>query len=409
MGEDVVIRVERLWKRYGLGLRPRLRALWRSRRSPQDDGPWALREVCFELRRGEILGVIGRNGAGKSTLLKVLAGVTPPTRGRVEVRGRVFPMIELNAGVHPDLTGRENARFLGAMVGLTRGQVRTRMAAIEAFCELGEWFDRPVRAYSSGMLARLGFAVAVNVDAEVLLIDEVLAVGDVAFQSKSLDRIEELHRSGATIVYASHSVRQVERLCDQALLLEQGQAIAAGEVNAVANRYYAQANRRILEYRGVDGQAHRALPTRLGSSIIEVLDIRLLDGDGNETSTFHTGSAMTIEVEYQANVPVRNVMVLFRITTADSLLLSGFTSELDSPRLDLEGRGSLRCAVKDLPLLSGVYLLDLRFRKVWGTYVGGGSAMKAFNVIVPQSIRRSTDYGIVRLEVEWSAEGRCGA
>ena len=181
MSEDVVIRIEGMWKRYGLPIVPALRRGWRALRGrgPGNEDAWVLRDVNLEVRRGETLGIIGRNGAGKSTMLKVLAGVTPPTRGRVEVRGRIFPMIELNAGVHPELTGRENVHLLGAVMGLGRREVRAKLPAIENFCELGEWFDKPVRMYSSGMLARLGFAVAINVDSDIIMVDEVFAVGDL--------------------------------------------------------------------------------------------------------------------------------------------------------------------------------------------------------------------------------------
>jgi len=248
MSNDVVVRVDGLWKRYGLPLKPALRRLANRLRAPmtathasRDGDLWALRDVSFEIHRGQTLGVIGYNGAGKSTLLKVLAGVSPPTRGSVEVQGRIFPMIELNAGVHPELTGRENTYLLAAIMGLSRREIEVKMPEIEEFTELGDWFDRPVRMYSSGMLVRLGFSVAINVDADILLVDEVLAVGDITFQRKCFDKIEQMQNSGNTIVFVSHAIRQVERLCDKVLVLDEGRQIAFGDtVDTVSQRVQSQ-------------------------------------------------------------------------------------------------------------------------------------------------------------------------
>ena len=190
MSDAVMIRIEGLWKRYGLPLPEIVRRGWNlltnKNESSADlgDGPWALKDINLEIQKGETIGIVGRNGAGKSTLLKVLAGVTTPTRGRVEIRGRLFPMIELNAGLNMELTGRENVSLLGAVMGLSRRGIESKLPDIEEFTELGDWFDRPVRMYSSGMLARLGFGVAVNIESEVILIDETFAVGDLKFQKQ---------------------------------------------------------------------------------------------------------------------------------------------------------------------------------------------------------------------------------
>ena len=199
MSGDLAIKIEGLWKRYGFPLPEFIdTALSIVRRGSGEDGdrrPWALKDLNLEVRKGETIGIVGRNGAGKSTLLKVLAGVTEPTRGRVEIHGRIFPMIELNAGLHLELTGRENVRLLAAVMGLSRREIDERLPDIEEFTELGDWFDRPVRMYSSGMLGRLGFGVAVNIRSDVVLIDETFAVGDLRFQNKSLSRIKEMRET----------------------------------------------------------------------------------------------------------------------------------------------------------------------------------------------------------------------
>jgi len=235
MADSASIRVEGLWKHYGLSARPGIGQLARAvvgKVSPQvgdeASGLWALRNLSFEVKRGETVGIIGRNGAGKSTLLKVLAGVSPPSRGRVEVHGRVFPMIELNAGVHPELTGRENTYLLGAIMGMPRRRMASLLPAIEEFVELGEWFDRPVRTYSSGMVARLGFGVATRIESDILLIDETFAVGDLKFQNKSLARIKELRESGATVILVTHSLDMLQFVAQRGIVLDEGAIVAQG-------------------------------------------------------------------------------------------------------------------------------------------------------------------------------------
>lgn len=242
MSEPYILEVDQVWKRYGLPLGPALRKAWGRLRgrplSDEDLGPWALRDVSVRVRPGEALGIVGRNGAGKSTLLKLLAGVTPPSRGSVRVRGRMFPMIELNAGIHPELTGRENAYLLGAIFGLTRRQVRAKIEEIHAFSELETWFDQPIRIYSSGMLARLGFSVAVNIENDVLLVDEVLATGDAGFQKKCMDRIlKMIAQNGTTLVFVSHSPDEIERLCSKSILIEHGRVIYEGAPKALLEVY----------------------------------------------------------------------------------------------------------------------------------------------------------------------------
>jgi ABC-type polysaccharide/polyol phosphate transport system ATPase subunit len=227
MTDNIAIRVENLTKAYGLPFEFSWKALGSGFQRHRDEflsrRHLALKDVSFNVRQGELLGVIGRNGAGKSTLLRVLAGVTPPTRGSVKIKGSVFPMIELNAGMSERLTGRQNVSLLGAIMGLSDRYMKQRMDDIEAFCDLGEWFDKPVWQYSSGMPGRLGFAVAVYSDAEVLLIDEVLAVGDLAFRNRCTEKMTELRDSGRTIVLVSHNMGAIAGMCTRTLMLDLGE------------------------------------------------------------------------------------------------------------------------------------------------------------------------------------------
>ena len=410
MDKDVIIRVDGLWKRYGLPL-PRFyykgKKWLRSLRntvvdSPQsDDGPWALHDVSFEIKRGESIGIIGRNGAGKTTLLKVLAGVTPPTRGTVDLYGRIFPMIELNAGIHSDLTGRENVYLLGAIMGLHRREIAAKMPEIEDFCELGEWFEQPVRKYSSGMLARLGFAIAMYVDADVLLIDEVLAVGDITFQRKSLDRMERLQESGKTIIFVSHSLRQVERLCNKTILLEKGDQIAFGNTMDVISKYYESANITVMEQYLSSGEKVRLLQDKIGNAVIDITKIRLLDKNGKEQTTFYTGDPLTFEVEYYAHELIAEPIISLAISTIDLLYITGFTNEGVDFQIPLHGHGKFYCTIPSLTLLHGIYVIQSKIKHPNGAILGGGNSLAVFSVIVPAERRLSSDYGIVTMDTYW--------
>ena len=394
MPDDTIIRVDALWKRYGLRM-PRWVNALRGRR--EDDGPWALRDVGFEVARGETVGVIGRNGAGKSTLLKVLAGVTPPTRGRVEVRGSVFPMIELNAGVHPELTGRENVKLLGAIMGLAGREVRALLPAIEDFCDIGEWFDRPVRMYSSGMLARLGLAVALNVEAEILLVDEVLAVGDMNFRRKCVDRIARLQKSDVTLLWVTHSVREAERMCDRGMLLEVGRLKREAAMGEVGAEYLADVMDE--EWRRLHAEAAPHVFHDTGHVRIERID--LLDDSGEPAESFETGRPVTIRMAYSLAEPVPDLAFHFGFVTSDLLRLTTFNS-LDEPfPLGEAARGVVECRLPSLPLLPGVYGLFVGVTRATMESFFKGENLKRLWVRDPglQASRRNT--GLVALEAEW--------
>jgi ABC-type polysaccharide/polyol phosphate transport system ATPase subunit len=239
--DEVVIAARDLGKMYMLYNRPQDRLkqalFWRLGRSFGRPF-WALKEVSFEVRRGETFGIIGRNGSGKSTLLQLLAGILQPTHGTLAVRGRVAALLELGSGFNPDYTGRENVFLNASVLGLARDRIEARFDAIAAFADIGEFIDQPVKLYSSGMFVRLAFAVATSVDADVLLIDEALAVGDVFFRQKCYRRLEDLREQGASIVLVSHAMTDVEQFCRRALLLQRGQIVFAGNANEAVKRYY---------------------------------------------------------------------------------------------------------------------------------------------------------------------------
>ena len=252
---NVVIHVEELGKQYRIGQRQKNRTLRdalvdrvaaSSRRLLRNGGEdaannsiWALRDVSFEVKQGEVLGVIGRNGVGKSTLLKILSRITKPTTGCVRIRGRVGSLLEVGTGFHPELTGRENIYLNGAILGMKRAEIERKFDEIVAFAEVERFLDTPVKRYSSGMYVRLAFAVAAHLEPEILIVDEVLAVGDAAFQRKCLGKMSDVASGGRTVLFVSHNMNAVQRLCSQAVLLEQGQLVAAGQTEDVVNLYLA--------------------------------------------------------------------------------------------------------------------------------------------------------------------------
>lgn len=331
---EIAIRIEGLWKRYGLPLpqlfKKTLKYLKKGSDSYQEDrgrGPWALRDINLEVRRGDTVGIVGRNGAGKSTLLKILAGVTAPTAGRVEIEGRIFPMIELNAGLHTELTGRENVRLLGAVMGLSRKEIEARLPEVEDFCELGEWFDRPVRMYSSGMLGRLGFGVAVNVESDVILIDETFAVGDLKFQNKSLARVRQMRESGATILLVSHSLETLQFVAQRGILLEEGKLIASGTALEAINTYET------LVFRSEQKRLEHRVRNRISTEEVNIYGARVYGPNMQTTTEVHSGSPFGIEVHLRLNRKVDRPMFSLGILNAAGIQCKWNISEEDGLKI----------------------------------------------------------------------------
>jgi len=409
MTDDVVIKVDGLWKRYGLPLVPAVRSLVNrlekeNRAVSKDGGPWALRDVSFEVKRGETLGIIGRNGAGKSTLLKILAGVTPPTRGHREVRGRVFPMIELNAGIHPELTGRENVRLLGAIMGLSRQEVERHMPEIEEFTELGEWFDRPVRKYSSGMLARLGFGVAMNVEADILLIDEVLAVGDMNFQRKCIERIGKMQSSSITVLLVTHAVRQAERVCQKGLLFDEGQIICNADMRKVASQYYRNTIRQ--EFKRLGQQTKPVVFVDTGKISFDAVEIR--DASGKVSNTVETGKAMSICIRYTLQEHIKDLVFHLGFVTSDMLRITVFNS-LDEPfPLGKDLHGIVECHIEKLPLMPGGYGLFFSVTRKNNISLFKGENLLIFSVADHEFNYIRKNMELVAFDVKWKFQKNRG-
>jgi len=320
--------------------------LLRSNSRPAD--VWALRDVSFAVEPGSALALIGRNGSGKSTLLRVVAGIIKPTQGRVEVGGRIGTLLELGAGFHPDFTGRENVYLNGSILGLRRKYIRERFDEIVAFAELEDFIDVPVRTYSSGMFMRLGFAVASHLDADVLLLDEVFAVGDGAFQRKCLDRILEFKRSGGTIVFVSHDASAVERLCERAILLREGRVAFDGATHEALTEYQTL----LADER--DPAERAGGLTEWGSGEARIRGARICGADGEEREHFDAGEAFSLRLTLAAEGAVPPPRLSYELRDESDRLLAGGgleTAEVSWP--ESAGEVAVRFDVPVLPLAHG--------------------------------------------------------
>ena len=326
-------------------------------KSNEDSAVWALKDINLEVHQGETLGIIGPNGAGKSTLLKILAGVTPATRGDVQIRGRVFPMIELNAGLHPELTGRENGYLLGAIMGLSRNEARRKMPQIEEFCELGEWFDRPVRQYSSGMLARLGFGVALNVESDIILIDETFSVGDLKFQNKSLARVRKMRESGVTVLLVTHSLDTVQFVAQRGILLDKGRIVNSGTALEALNAYES------LVFRLEQQRLGPPLRHRISSGQITLCRARVY-GHGRELlDEVQAGAPFGIEVEFHLHRELHHPVFSIGIVNASGILCIWNVSQEDGLiRSDVSGICRVSAWYPENSLMNGAYEVHFAIR-----------------------------------------------
>jgi lipopolysaccharide transport system ATP-binding protein len=379
------VRVDGLSKRYRIGRGPQredallhsvgralaspflnfraLRRLGRFDEETRDDVIWALRDVSFELGQGEVLGIVGRNGAGKSTLLKLLSKVTEPTAGTAQLRGRVASLIEVGTGFHPDLTGRENVYLNGTMHGMSRREVAARFDEIVEFAEIEKFIDTPVKRYSSGMYVRLAFAVAAHIDPDILLTDEVLAVGDVEFQRKCIGRMRDVAGSGRTVIFVSHNKAAVASLCTRALWLHDGTVKADGAVEKVLDSYLASV--------GGAADSNLAAMTRQGDGRLRVNRVSFRNQDGDPARPARAGDPLDIVLAYEAAdaMSLRGVTAWIFIDSAlGQRVLSLSTDFTDAHLGPLPSQGELVCRIGSLPLNDGTYVCSIKVR------VGGGVA-----------------------------------
>ena len=404
----IAIRAEGVSKHYRLGaavqhntlrdqVMHRLKALtqWGSGEPDSDPSFWAVKDVSFEVKQGEVLGIIGHNGAGKSTLLKILSRITQPTKGTVDIYGRVSSLLEVGTGFHSELTGRENIFLNAAMLGMRRDEVRRKFDEIVAFSGVEDFIDTPVKRYSSGMYVRLAFAVAAHLEPEILIVDEVLAVGDASFQQRCLGKMEEVSRSGRTVLIVSHNMGIIEGLCERAILLEKGRVAKIGKTQSVVEGY-ADAIR---------SQASMAIgdrPDRVGLGEILLTEIDLLDKDRHSVAAAMTGRDVIIRMRYRCaeGKEFRNCRVSISVNGRkgqDLFVLS--TDIVDPTPLTLRGEGYVDFIVPELPLTGGAYFFQ--------SYIeANGHAQDWIKNVAPFSVLDADYYGTGNLcPPGWEANG----
>ncbi len=334
------------------------------------DSFWALKDVSFEIEQGEVLGIVGRNGSGKSTALKILSRVTAPTEGEARVRGRIASLLEVGTGFHPELTGRENIYLNGAILGMTKSEIRSNFDEIVDFSGVEQFIDTPVKRYSSGMYVRLAFAVAAHLEPEILIVDEVLAVGDAAFQEKCLGKMKDVASQGRTILFVSHNMEAIRKLCQRAIWLKEGRLRGDGAVDGVIENYFQSLS---------DAPSHASFNATFGFAIKKVI---LKDGAGVELSEFQPGDDLIVEVHYEAQRPLAKPYLTVGVTGVNGPCFTA-NMMLDGARPDvLTGTGSFSCCFKSIPLLPQRFFVKVGVRSDHGAeFIIDFQEFAAFRVV----------------------------
>jgi lipopolysaccharide transport system ATP-binding protein len=366
---QLAIRVEGLSKRFRIGARQapyetlrdslmqalatpfrRAAAVWRRQATDaSEDEIWALQDVSFEVKRGEVVGIIGRNGAGKSTLLKILSRITEPTTGRVRLKGRIGSLLEVGTGFHPELTGRENVYLNGAILGMQRNEINRKFDEIVAFAELEKFLDTPVKHYSSGMYMRLAFAVAAHLETEILLVDEVLAVGDAAFQKKCLGKMDDVAKQGRTVLFVSHNMGAIMQLCPTSITLQKGQLVARGSSKEMVQQYLSS----LFESNGSNLEH---VPTRGGDGRLRFVSCYLLDETGKRTELPVAGHPVDVVLEFDSREDLSHVQFMFTIFNHTGIAVTHCNGDTVGQRFRVgQGKGKVVCRIPKLPLPLGQY------------------------------------------------------
>lgn len=363
---------------------------------------WALRNINLEIQRGEVFGIIGPNGAGKSTLLKVVSRVLRPTTGNLRVRGRISPLLELGAGFDPELTGRENIYLNGAILGYSQDEIDECFDLIVEFAGLREFIDAPVRTYSSGMYARLGFSVATMKRPEILIVDEILGVGDAEFQTKSFERIQQFQGEGTTILLVSHSMDRVKELCSRAIWLDHGNIVALGFADNVVELYLQRTNDLEGERLRQASDPTLVAPRQWGSHRIEISQVSILNALGENQSIFQTGERLVLQMKYTAHQKITHPNFGIAIHRQDGILITGpntFTANLEIPEVSDEG--TVTYNIPYLPLLEGLYKFSVAVVNQSDTETFDyHDRLYPFRVINRGSEAKE-QYGLVTLRGEW--------
>jgi len=317
---------------------------------------WALRDVSIEVPKGQTVGIIGRNGSGKSTILQIIAGTLQPTQGGMETTGRISALLELGSGFNPEFTGRENAMMSGAIMGLSTKEIEQRLPLIEKFAEIGEFIDQPVKLYSSGMYVRLAFACAINVDPDILVIDEALAVGDMQFQLKCIDKLKDFKKEGKTILFVSHDVYTVRNFCDEAIWMMDGQVHLRGDVNTVTERY--------MDFMQYASESKDGPPTitETRRNVLTIDKVSFSNSAGHLKKDFRFAEPLTVNIDYTLHKPMKGVVGGVAIYDKQNTYICGLNTKLDQQTLPSEpGKYQMSLFYQEMHLLPGTYFVDVGF------------------------------------------------
>lgn len=380
---------------YGLSSR-----IIRLRKNSEKDFVWALRDVSFQVDNGETLGIIGHNGAGKTTALRLLAGITKPTEGRISVKGRMGVLIELLAGFHPELTGRDNIYLNGSILGMSRKEIDRKFDAIVEFAELEDFLSTPVKRYSSGMLVRLGFSVAVHVDPEVLLVDEVLAVGDQVFQARCYDIINQFKASGVATVFVSHNLDRIRQYCDRVLLLDHGRAVLEGPAEEVC-AYYIQNAQQILasatSQQTIAAEPITSLygPVLINSKIVQNVHFELLDDKGEQTDRIRTGDSVAFRFSFDAPAEINDMEIAISLSSEGNTFMTSINSRADDIDLwHVKGHISGTVPIRKMAFHPGKYIAAFVVRS-------GGAILYRNPGIIFMVEYEKPYWGLLQLDHTW--------
>jgi lipopolysaccharide transport system ATP-binding protein len=407
---DIAIRVDGLSKHYRIGVRRErhdtlrdhiassLKSLFQklSVKRGKSDTIWALKDVSFEVKEGEVLGVIGRNGAGKSTLLKILSRITEPTHGRIEIDGRVASLLEVGTGFHPELTGRENVYLNGTILGMKRGEIDRKFDEIVAFAEVEQFIDTPVKHYSSGMYLRLAFAVAAHLEPEILIVDEVLAVGDATFQKKCLGTLQDVAKGGRTVLFVSHNMGAINQLCNRVLWMENGRLKREGAPGDTIGAYLsAGETARSIWHRKQDS---------LSTDEVELTSVCVLDGDSKPIETGDFDKAFQVQIAYQINASIRNLSIFYRVTDAQgNIIWTSWDSDKSNCGVEVRqiGQYTSTCQVPGSLLRPGRYHIS------FGAFIMNGKTYCFYDSVLTFDISdvgyhlNAGRFGILTPVLEW--------
>jgi lipopolysaccharide transport system ATP-binding protein len=409
-----IVKVENLSKVYQIGTRTAGYATLREsltnalrtplaslrRRIETTESVWALQDVSFTVNRGEVMGIIGRNGAGKSTLLKILSRITEPTSGRAELYGRAGSLLEVGTGFHPELSGRENIFLNGAILGMTRPEIQRKFDEIVAFAELEKFLDTPVKRYSSGMYMRLAFSVAAHLDPEILVVDEVLAVGDAAFQKKCLGRMRDISSEGRTVLFVSHNMAAVRSLCERGILLVGGRKAFEGSAGECVDRYLAEVTQNATnEVDVTDARRPKGIDATL-----RISKVRLASRDGRPL--VRSGEALEIDLEFSVFEPLEEVVIGVNISSPDNVVIMECRNSHSYGVIEqlAPGEYSIKCRIEQNILSPGMYFLNVgaRCASKFLDYVPQTMSFEVYSDQTVASLWLSDVKGCVRVQSDWT-------